>query len=414
MKPLLVNTHDIKGGAARAAYRLHKGLMNIGINSIYLVREKSIDDFTILGPQTKLEKVVGKIQPYIDTISLRKYANRKKVNFSPAKVSRNIVSKISQLRPDIIHLQWITNGFISIETLKRIKQPIIWTFHDMWPFTGGCHYDESCGRYHEFCGKCPILNSTKLNDLSNRILKRKRKNWENLNITIVTISKWLANCVRKSSLFKLNRIEIIPNGLNIQTYKPIKKEIAREILVLPPKKVFILFGALSATSDTRKGFQYLHSVFKKIKNNNIKNIEILIFGASKPQKTFTFGYPIHYLGHFNDDLSLAVVYSAADVMLVPSIQEGFGQTASEAMACGTPVVAFDGTGLADIIDHKFNGYLAKPYDTKDFAKGIIWILKDQKRYCRLSYNSRRKAEMEFDVEKVSKKYVKIYEELLKR
>lgn len=414
MKILLLNTNDISGGAAIASYRLLKGLQQNSVQAQMLVQSRTSDDYSILGPQTKWQKAFAKLRPILDNIPVNLYKQRKKIIFSPAVLPENILKKIKEINPDIVHLHWIALGFIRIETLSKINKPIIWTLHDSWAFTGGCHIPFNCKKYIENCGYCPILCSNKKNDLSYKILQRKRKSWENLDLTIVTPSSWLGICAKKSSLFYKTRVEVIPNGIDLNRFKPIDKNIVRDILCLPKDKKLILFGAMSAINDQNKGFHLLKRALKKLSSKENKDIELIIFGSSRPREEENLGFKTHYLGRLNDELSLTLVYSAADVMIVPSMQEAFGQTASESLACGTPVVAFGDTGLLDIVDHKENGYLAKPFDTTDLANGIEWVLEDQVRWKKLSRNARKKVINEFDITKVTNRYVDLYKDILKK
>ncbi|MHA1755360.1 MAG: glycosyltransferase family 4 protein [Promethearchaeota archaeon] len=413
MKILLLNTNDISGGAAIAAYRLLKGLQQNSVQAQMLVQSKKSDDYSIIGPQTKWQKVFSKIRPIIDSIPVRFYRQRKKIIFSPAILPDNISKKVKDISPDIVHLHWIASGFIRIENLAKINKPIIWTLHDSWAFTGGCHIPFDCKKYIKSCGCCPILNSNKKRDLSYKIWKRKEKSWKNLDLTVVTPSSWLGECAKKSSLFYKTRVEVIPNGIDLSRFKPIDKNIARDILCLSKDKKIILFGAMSAINDQNKGFHLLKEALKKASAKKNKNIELLIFGSSKPKDEEDLGFKTHYLGHLNDEISLALVYSAADVMIVPSMQEAFGQTASESLACGTPVVAFGNTGLSDIVEHQKNGYLAKPFDTTDLAFGIKWVLEEDKKWKKLSHNAREKVINQFDIVKVAKRYEDLYKDILK-
>jgi glycosyltransferase involved in cell wall biosynthesis len=137
---------------------------------------------------------------------------------------------------------------------------------------------------------------------------------------------------------------------------------------------------------------------------------LVVFGSSKPKKPQGFKQKAHYLGHLHDDVSLRVLYSAADVMVVPSLQEAFGQTASESMACGTPVVAFGATGLLDIVEHQKTGYLAKPFEVSDLAAGIDWV-SNAPNYKDLCQNARQKVLQEFDSQVVAKKYIELYKQV---
>jgi len=412
MKSLLINTADISGGAARAAYRIHKGLQEIDINSKMLVQTKLSDDRTVIAPDTKVKKGLALLRPTFDFTFKNLFSGGSKTIFSPAWLPfSDIPVQIDSISPDIVHLHWVCDGMLRIEDLKRINKPIIWTLHDMWAFTGGCHISDGCERFQQACGNCPQLNKSGKNDLSRSVLKRKEKAWSKLDITIVTPSKWLTECAKESSLFGGHRIEVIHNGLDLNVFKPIDKIIAREIWDLPNNKKLILFGAMSAASDHNKGFDLLHEGLKQLSALWSNEAELIVFGAGEPENSPDFGLPVHYLERLHDDVSIALLYSAADVMVVPSRQEAFGQTASESLACGTPVVAFGATGLLDIVEHKINGYLAKPFDTSDLATGIDWILSDENRHKELCIKAREKAVACFDIEKVAKQYESLYQEI---
>ena len=414
MKILHLSTHDISGGAARAAYRLHKGLQDIGLNSQMLVQEKSSDDKTVIAPTIRLNQGIAKTKLTFETLPLKFYRQRINTPFFMQWLPDRVLPKVTQINPDIINLHWISAAFMQIETIAKLKRPLVWTLHDMWVFTGGCHVARECDRYTVSCGACPQLNSGNDWDLSRWVWKRKAKAWKDLNLTLVSPSSWLANCANSSSLFQNLRIEVIPHGLDTQNFRPINQVLARQVLNLPQDKKLILFGALQATSDKNKGFHLLQPSLQKLSKSGWNDTcNVVIFGASQPENPPGLGFKTHYLGHLHDNMSLASVYSAADVMLVPSLQESFGQTASESLACGTPVVAFNSTGLKDIVDHQQNGYLAKPYEVEDFAKGITWVLEDAERHQKLSFYAREKAEREFTLQLQARRYSALFQEILR-
>ena len=409
-----MNTTDIEGGAARCAYRLHKGLQNIGADSTYVVQDKFSTDEDVLTSRKKLSKLSAVVRPQLDIAPIRFYRNRVQGYFSTGLMTRFNTSLINSLSPDIINLHYVAEGFVPIESLNQFKKPIVWTLHDSWPFTGGCHLPGDCERYQQSCGACPILGSKSPHDLSYWIWRKKSKAWHDLNMTIVTDSIWLAGCVKSSSLFRNYRVEAINPGLDLMRYKPIDKIIACSLLSLPVDKKLILFGAMHSTSDSNKGFQFLQPAIQRLSKTTLgAQAELVIFGASEPCNPPDFGMKTHYMGRLHDDTSLAVLYSAADVMVVPSIRESFGQTASEAMACGTPVVAFGATGLLDIIEHKQNGYLAVPYETEDLANGIAWVFScDDGGSKALSQHARDKAEKAFSIQSMAQKYLELFNDLL--
>jgi glycosyltransferase involved in cell wall biosynthesis len=414
VKILHLSTQDTGGGAARAAYRLHKGLQDIGLDSQMLVQEKLSHDKTVFAPKVRLFQGIAKTKLTFETLPLKFYNQRNKVPFFTQWLPDRVVPQVAHINPDIINLHWISAAFVQIETLAKLKQPLVWTLHDSWGFTGGCHVIGECDRYKLSCGSCPQLNSSSERDLSRWVWQRKAKAWKNLNLTLVSPSSWLAQCAHSSSLFQNLRIEVIPHGLDIEKYKPIHKRLGREILNLPQDKKIILFGAIEATSDKNKGFHLLQPSLQELSKSGRKDEwELVIFGASQPDNPPDLGFKTHYLGHLHDDISLATVYSLADVMLMPSLQESFGQTASESLACGTPVVAFNTTGLKDIVDHQQNGYLAKPYEVEDFAKGIAWVLENAERHQKLSFYAREKAEREFTAQLQASRYSALFEEILR-
>jgi glycosyltransferase involved in cell wall biosynthesis len=409
MKVLHLSTSDIDNGGARAAYRLHQGLDLLGCTSQMLVRAKFSHDNHVAAEKSLLTK----LGPPSSSLPLRFYPNQNSAMFSPQWLPDVLASKAREIDPDIINLHWICNGYLQIETLPKFKKPLVWTLHDLWPFTGGCSYNKECDKYQDACGDCPQLLSGKSQDLSRWIWQRKAKAWANLNLTIVATTSWMADCARASSLFKHLRIETIPLGLDTHQYQPIEQQVARKLLNLPQHKQLVLFGAADATSDPRKGFKLLLAALQQLDNHEWQDrLELVVFGASAPKQPIDLGFKTHYLGFMRDDLSLALAYSAADVTIVPSIQEAFGQTASESLACGTPVVAFNATGLKDIVDPQLNGYLAKAFDTEDLARGITWVLEDRDRHQKLQYHARDKALREFATEVQARRYLSLYQEVL--
>jgi glycosyltransferase involved in cell wall biosynthesis len=409
MIPLLLSTNDIEGGAARAAYRLHRSLRAIAIPSQMLVQNKDSADSSVIAQKSAIAKAGGQISD----LPLRLYRNRVRTNFSPQWFPNPITGKVASLNPDLINIHWICNGYLQIETLAKFQKPLVWTLHDMWAFTGGCHYGQVCDRYTQSCGSCPLLKSDRQWDASRWIWQRKAKTYPQLNLTIVAPSRWMAESANKSSLFRNTRVEVIPHGLDTDVYQPIDAPTARKLLNLPQDKQLILFGAGSnAVGEPRKGFLLLQAALKKLAEAGWGDrFELVIFGASAPESPLDLGFKAHYLGRFYDDLSLVLSYSAADVMIVPSVQEAFGQTASESLACGTPVVAFRATGLPDIVSHEQDGYLAEPFSPEDLAQGIAWVLKDSNQHQRLRLNARMKAEREFTLLLQATRYSALFHEI---
>jgi glycosyltransferase involved in cell wall biosynthesis len=406
MKILHVSTYDLQGGAARAAYRLHKALLNQGLDSQMLVQQKMSDDFTVNGPKSKIDKALGKLRPILDSFPNNYYANRSSTLFSSSWVSNlNVIDTINKINPDIVHLHWITGGMFSVEDISKIKYPIVWSLHDNWAFTGGCHIMWECDRFKQSCGLCPRLGSKSKNDLSNWNLNRKKKFFKNIsNIKIVGLSNWLVKCALDSSLFKNREVICLPNPIDCNVFSPFDKLSARKLLGLPIERKLIIFGAVSATSDVNKGFKEL---FFALETLELLNTELVIFGSNRPLSEPDFKQKTHYLGHLSDDVSLRLLYNSADVVVVPSLQENLSNVIMESLSCGSPVVAFNVGGNSDLISHKENGYLAKTNDVSDLANGLSWVLNHDS-IDKLSSNAREKVLNEFEVNIVSNKYIKLY------
>lgn len=415
MKILHINTNDIEGGAARAANRLHKGLLDNNIYSRMLVVNKKTNDFTVVTLEiNKLKKLKMKSR-FLGEEQIKKiYVQRQKITWSCNFFSnKDLVKFINKSNFDIVHFHWINEGMLSVKDIGNITKPIIWTMHDMWPFTGGCHYTGCCDQYKICCNKCWQLAKNKDTFLSKLIFNNKIKSYSNVNMICVSPSKWLAKCAKNSYLLRNKKITVIQNGLDLNIYKKINKNIARNLFNLNKDSKYILFGAMNSTSDKRKGYDLLKKALGILKNNfNIPNIKLLVFGANQPEKPEKLGFDVQYLGQIHDDISLNLLYNCADVFVAPSREDNLPNTVVEAISCGLPAVAFNIGGMPDIIEHKKNGYLAIPFDEKELAKGISFVLEDNEQWKMLSRNALEKAKQTFDINLVSQKYIKLYQNIL--
>jgi len=415
MKIASLSTFDNQGGAARAAYRLHQGLNQIKVESWILSQSKFSQDPQVIGAKTSsgIEQAKTGLRLTLDQLPLKRYGKKTRQLFSPHWLPSQITEQVAQLNPDLLNLHWVSAGYLKIETLAKFQQPLVWTLHDMWSFTGGCHYNQSCQKYTLACGACPLLGSSKEADLSRRIWQRKQKAWANLNLTIVTPSRWLGDSAKASSLFGDRRVEVIPYGLDTSVFRPIEGQTARKLLKLPQDKQLVLFLSLNATSDQRKGFHLLQPALQQLSKSGWQDqLELMVVGASQPENPPELGFKAHYLGMMRDDLTLALAYSAADVFVAPSIQDNLPNTVLEAIACGTPSVAFDIGGMPDMIKHQHNGYLARPFVVEDLAQGLAWVLEDSERRLTLAESARTKAEQEFALEIQARRYQNLYQEIL--
>lgn len=412
MKILYLNGADVEGGAAKAATHLLQGVHSHGVDARLYVQRKYGDAPLVDGPSSLIGKAFGRARPTIEQIICGITPGKLNGPFCAAFLPDGLAAQLAGSAPDIVHLHWVAR-MIRLETLRRFTVPIVWTMHDSWAFTGGCYLPGDCTRYRESCGACPVLGTARENDLSRRIWTRKQKAWHDLDLTIIAPSRWMAACAQASSLFRDTRIEVIPNGIDRTTYKPSDKRTSREILSLPHNKKLILFGAKLATGDRNKGFHLLADALREMSNSvRRETIELVVFGTSEPAHSPDLGFKTHYLGWLDNDTRLALLYSAADVFVFPSVQESLGYTAMEAMACGTPCVGFNQGGVPDLIDHKQNGYLATAYDPADLARGIAWILEDNELRNKLAGRAREKVIQEFDLEKITERHMALYRKIL--
>lgn len=380
MKVVHVSTSDIGGGAAIAAHRLHLAMLEQGIDSKMLVLNKKTDELNIdMVKKDKAEKfILSNIRKLKEKFVFNKYKNRENpILFSSGKYGIDISNHPYILEADIIHMHWVNSNYISIDSLKKLQnlgKKIVWTLHDMWLFTGGCHYSSYCKNYEEKCGNCPILNTGQDKDVTRKIFNKKLSVLKEMNINIITCSKWLGECAKNSTLLKNKKIEIIPNLLNEDIFKLIDKKIARDVLGLNKNKKYLCFGAMNATGDPRKGYKYLKESLENLKQLNNKDIELLIFGASYSSDIEELPYKAKFIGRIYDEYTLSLIYNSANVFVSPSLEDNLPNTVLESLHCGTPVVAFNIGGMPDMIEHKRNGYLANYKDTEDLANGIKWVL----------------------------------------
>lgn len=414
MRITFVNAKDVEGGATRAALRLGAGLTNAGAEITLMVQQRTGTDRNVVGPASKLAKVRAAIRPTLDRLPLEWYPNRQPgvmwgVNWLP---NRDFALQIASTAPDIVHVHWVGDGFVPLHTIASLRKPLVLTLHDMWAFTGGCHYDGGCGRFAIGCGQCPVLGSSAHTDLSSRSLRRKTHALRERAILAIAPSHWIAGEARRSLALATARIEVVPNALDTSVFKPIDKAAARNALGIPQGKKVVLFGAFSGTGDKRKGYVHLVAALRQLYVAwGDSDIHLATFGGSKPLTGEELPFPVTHIGRLHDDVALALAYSAADVMVTPSLQEVFGQTASEALACGTPVVAFARTGVADIVTHEVDGYLANMNCLQDLSRGIAWVLGDTERWQALSIAA-RKSSMRFELKTVASQHLKLFDEAL--
>jgi len=415
IKILHLSNSDSSGGAAKAAFRLNCALnenKKLNVESKMRVLEKKTTEKSIYGSYSKKDKFLNKFKCSLSQKFQKIQFSENKILHSSSIFPSFINYELNNNDYDLINLHWIQGEMISIEEIGRIKKPIVWTLHDAWPFCGTEHFQNGINdrryEYGYFRSNMPKFN--KGCDLDRWAWERKNKSWHNY-MTFVSPSHWMYECGKKSMLLRNKDFYIIPHPLPLNIYKPYSKKIARETFNLPKSEKLILFGAFNPLKDDRKGWEFLKPALHKI-FNKFNNVSGVVFGNSENDKINGFENKIISVGKLNDEKLLALLYSAADIMVVPSKIESFGQTASEAQACGVPVVAFNATGLKDIIKHKQTGFLANPYNWQEIYEGIIWLLNNEEQLKRIKTSSRKRAESLWNPNLISAQYYEIYKQVL--
>lgn len=417
MKVIIVNTSDIRGGAAIAAFRLFKALRVKLPETLMLVGEKLSNTDHIKRLDIGFyNRSAFKFRFYLERVYYIFKAKSKDLwfSFSPANVGQDISYLPVIKNADIIHLHWINGGFLSLKSLSKIAKtgkPIVWTLQDMWAFTGGCHYAGTCTHFMKECGDCKFLKYPSKGDLSNQILKRKREIFSRANISFVASSNWMAENAKKSNLIGNCRIEVLPNPINTETFKPADKKEIRDQLGLPNDRFLILSGAANL-KDKRKGFIYLQQALAKMVNadENVSNtFGLITFGKSSEVENSVI--PLYPQSYLNDDEAIARLYQAADVYVIPTLEDNLPSTVMESLACGTPVVAFNTGGIPDMVDHKISGYLAEFKNTDDLISGINWV-KNNSELPVIKENCRKKVLKNFTMEIIAERYINFYKSII--
>jgi glycosyltransferase involved in cell wall biosynthesis len=422
MKVTLINTSDAGGGAPAACMRLLKALELKQVDVHMQVQEKKTNEPRVesIGNDliSRLKIKFNFLYERLSFIWFKAKDKSVRFAFSTANIGTDISHQPDILNADILHLHWINGGYISINNLKNLLEmgkPVVWTQHDMWAFTGGCHYAGECNHFEYTCGDCWMLRDADAKDISSAGWMRKRALFKaSKNIVFVTCSHWLADVARTSSLLEDFRIETIPNPIDIDIFSPKDKTASRAKWNIDLKSKIILFGAANIL-DRRKGITYLVDALNDLKRNykDLNDAEIMIFGKNKSFDVNQLPFKVHELNIITSQQDLAELYSLADIFVTPAIEDNLPNTVMEALACGTPVVAFNTGGIPDIVEHQKNGYLAEFKSPADFAAGINYVLNSEKKD-ELSANARKKVLDNFTNDIVGSKYMAVYQSILNK
>ncbi len=418
MRITQVSTNDISGGAALAAYRLHTGLRRLGHDSRMLVAHKASEDPNVIAFQA------GRDLPSRIRRRLRsRYLERSWKRLAPRPAGATFFSDdrspygaemIEQMPPcDVLQLHWISTWVDYGKFFRRLPRelPIVWTLHDMNPFTGGCHYAGDCGKFRASCGACPELLSTVQADFSSESWRRKQQALsyrEGHGIQIVTPSQWLARQARSSTLLGKMPIEVIPNGVDTEVFQPRDRKAARKKFGIDPAAKVALFVAEWAT-EKRKGLDLFVEAVRKMR----KGPEFCLAAIGRGLPNELEGVRNVSIDYMRDEETMSIVYSLADVFVIPSLLDNLPNTSLEALACGVPTVAFSVGGLVDVVRPEKTGALVRPGDVDGLGDAIGSLLSNDEERKRMATECRRIAVEEYALEVQARRYAALYESMTK-
>jgi glycosyltransferase involved in cell wall biosynthesis len=415
MRVLIVNTSERTGGAAVAANRLMKALNNHGIKAKMLVRDKETDSLTVSAlprsPWLRWNFLWERL-----VIFVRCHFSRKHLfEIDLANTGSDITRLREFQEADIIHLHWINQGMLSLNSIRKILRsgkPVVWTMHDIWPATAICHVTLGCRHFTTRCYGCRLLGKGDGDDLSTTVWQRKRRMLNDENIFFVACSRWLESEAKASALLKGHKITSIPNPIDTHIYNRCHKKEARERLGLPQDRRLILFSSQRVTTPL-KGMDYLIEACQLLGDltKSQTPYEVVILGGHAEEVVEQLPLKAHPLGYVNEEQRIVDVYNAADVFVLPSLSENLPNTIMEAMACGLPCVGFKVGGIPEEIDHKQNGYVADYRSAEDLARGIQWILNEAD-YESLSRNAIQKVVRNYSQQSVALRYAEVYQQAM--
>lgn len=408
------------GGASLGAWNLHTGLRSAGVDSRMLVAD-TVGLGAEAGVYTYLERrsrLLWRVRKNLEIHPIRlRFPHLRGSGdlFSPAAFGAPLQGALKHHAPAIVHLHWVNFGTVSVDEIGKIPVPVVWTLRDMWPMTGGCHYSKGCERYTQKCGACPMLHSSKEEDVSSRLLSRKKKAWRDMNLIVVALSRWMERKVRASAIFQHRPICRIPTGVDAHRFRPVERAELRERNGLSAEGFYILFAAIDGVADHRKGFKYLRQALEKIGASELSSsmhAHLMVAGSEGYEIPRDLPCRVVPMGIIKDPEKMAEVYAMADLMVAPSVEENFPKSVLESMSCGTPVLAFDLGGMADLIEHKTNGFLSKPLDPSSLAEGIRWFHGRPDRSRELGIAARSLIERSFSIERQVDRHIQLYRSLL--
>ncbi len=375
MKVLHVSFSDLGGGAARAAFRIHSCLAAVGIRSSMRVHLRLSEDPAVHAPESRWAWPIGRLRLRASRLALRAQRSPSASVRTLGLVPSGLAAELNECDADLVNLHWVGFDMLSVGEIASIRKPLVWTMHDMWPFCGTEHYplDSPDARFRTGYLSDNRGAGARGPDLDRWVWRRKRSLWTT-PFQVVCPSQWLAECARDSVLMRGWPIAVVPNPLDLEQYRPFSRDEVRAELGLPAHKRLVLFGAFGGADDPRKGLQHLAGALALLERQSIPDVALVVFGNLPEEPVEIAGFQTINLGPIQDEKRLAKLYSSADAFVAPSEMDNLPNTVMEALACGTPVIAFRIGGMPDLIEPNRNGYLARPFDRADLAAGMLWAL----------------------------------------
>jgi glycosyltransferase involved in cell wall biosynthesis len=418
MKIVQLGNFDDGDGASIAAYRLHRGLLRLGHDSTMLVAEKRTEDPAVQlfqPPRDLFSRLQRRLRRERITRSLARYRNSRPAGYELFSDDRtphggNLLVQLPAADVINVHVIRLFADYQAFFAAVPRHTPVVRTLHDMNFFTGGCHTDEGCGKYTERCGACPQLGSRRAKDLSRRIWQRKYAALTSIGpdrLHIVAPSRALANEAKRSSLLQKFSITVIPFGLDTEEFSPRDKASARGMLGIPQDARVVLFIAEPITRRI-KGFALLAQTLNGL--GDLTHLLLISVGSGEPPVKVQV--PHLHLGYIRNNGLRSLVYSAADIFVIPSLKENFPLTALEALACGTPIVGFAVGGIPEIVRPGRTGLLIPAQDVAALRATIRDLLQDPARRTQMSADCRRIAVEEYALELQVRRYLELYQAAL--
>ncbi|MDA3022800.1 MAG: glycosyltransferase [Actinomycetota bacterium] len=415
MKSLLLSHSDGGGGAGRAAYRLQQALVAAGVDSRMHVDFKDSEDPLVTRNQGPFADLARRLRITIEEVPAVLAKHPQPQLFAPGMMSAISARRINASDADIINAHWTNFGYLSIGQIARITKPFVWSLHDMWAFTGGRNYapDNADARWRTGYRKDNRRPQEHGWDIERWVAGRKERAWTRPH-HVITSSTWMSKLAAESPLLAEWPVHVIPNAVDTQTYAPMASQSARTRFGINPGASLVVVALPTHLDDPRKGFDLLKQALAHLvrASRQSSGVELAVVGHGQAPVDWPAGLPpTHWLGYL-DDQGCVDAYNAADVVVVPSRQDNSPQTATEALSCGAPVVAFRTSGLPDFVTHRETGYLAQPEDPIDLAAGIEWVLADAQRRSALASRARDRAVELWSAEVVGKAHRQLFESII--